>query len=255
MRKHTGFSGSPFLLQILLLYALGIYRYWRLKYVADLRRRYPALRREWARERNYERALTTRIRRELNTVDFKVKPPDEGAPRKRERARKEPEFAYPAKLGRLKGSNFDKSDCLVDSGASSHIWNCITDVARWRTRERTKFKGIGGKRAVCVGRADIVVKVKDENGDKAYIVLQNVAIIPESPMRLLAVSKLEDAGGDVSFRQRKLMLPNLQGAGHVAYPFSRKGDLYHIEMRAIDSRPPTRVCICSAAYSVHTYII
>ena len=62
---------------------------------------------------------------------------------------------------------------------------------------------------MCVGRADIVVKMKDDDGDKAYIVLENVAIIPESPLRLLAVSKLEDAGGDVSFRQRKLMLPNL----------------------------------------------
>ena len=81
--------------------------------------------------------------RELNIdktgLKFRVR--SEGARRKRKRARQETEYAYPAKLSRLKNTGLNETDCLVDSGASSHIWNRIEDVVRWRTRKRTKFKG------------------------------------------------------------------------------------------------------------------
>ena len=68
-----------------------------------------------------------------------AKPPGD-ATHTRKRKHTECEFAYPAKLHRLKRTDFDKSECLIDSGASSHIWNCIADVARWRTRKQTKAR-------------------------------------------------------------------------------------------------------------------
>ena len=102
------------------------------------------------------------------------------------------EFAYPAQLERASRLPKSKSKhkWLVDSGASSHISPYECEVVHWRTRTRSTFKTASGKRAVCIGRGDIVVRMKDESGKKVRIVLQNVAIIPESPMRLIAVSKL-----------------------------------------------------------------
>ena len=229
------------MLSPLLLIAAWFLRCLQLRRQSRMRRQYPRALRRWRRYCASVRAHRASIHAWCEaTVDASSKPVLKLKRQAKILKRKSQasEFAYPAQLE--KASRLSKPESkhkwLVDSGASSHISPHECEVVRWRTRTRSTFKTASGKRAVCIGRGDIVVKMKDESGKKVRIVLENVAIIPESPMRLIAISKLEDAGGDVSFRKRKLFLPNLSGAGHTAYPFERTGSLYLAHMKTVSRK-------------------
>ena len=181
------------MLSPLLLIAAWLLECWRLRRHSRMRRQYSRSLRRWKRYCTSVRAHRAAIHSWCAAV---VK----GKTLKRELkattgAAELSEFAYPAQLERASRLPKSKSKhkWLVDSGASSHISPYECEVVHWRTRTQSTFKTASGKRAVCIGRGDIVVRMKDESGKKVRIVLQNVAIIPESPMRLIAVSKLEDA--------------------------------------------------------------
>jgi transposase InsO family protein len=95
----------------------------------------------------------------------------------------------------------------ADSAATSHITN-RREIFETYTAIKTRVRGIGST-AKAIGRGSVTLQCKI-NGKTRLLNLKSVLHIPDAPNNLVSIGRLEDAGGWMKIKTRRLTLMNGQ---------------------------------------------
>ena len=124
----------------------------------------------------------------------------------------------------------DGQSWILDSGTSVHISNDRRTFAEYHALTNLTVKGIGKLPAKALGRGTMTIDFKVE-GKTIQHRVKDVLYVPEAPNCLVSVSRFEEAGGSVVFKNGKCFLltkdNRLVGRG------TRRGRLYYLDAHAV----------------------
>ena len=124
----------------------------------------------------------------------------------------------------------DRSVWVLDSATTSHISNNRHTFTNFHALTNSTVKGIGKEPASATGRGTIEMTFNVE-GKEIRHCMKDVLHVPEAPNCLLSVSRFEEAGGSIVFKDGKCSLRTRDG--RLVGCGSRKGRLYLLDAQAV----------------------
>ena len=124
----------------------------------------------------------------------------------------------------------DRNIWVLDSATTSHISNDKRTFIDYQTLTNSTVKGIGKEPASAAGRGTIAMEF-DVEGKKIQHRMKDVIYVPEAPNCLLSVSRFEEAGGSIVFKDGKCSLRTRNG--RLVGCGTRKGRLYLLDAQAL----------------------
>src|ERR1700761_512114 len=108
------------------------------------------------------------------------------------------------------GNSLKCTDWIADSGTTSHISNSRDLFTDFTPLTNHTIIGLGEQKVQALGKGTITLDFK---ADGKYVtnILKNVLYTPQAANSLLSISKLDEAGGEASFRNGKCTLTNAKG--------------------------------------------
>ena len=103
-----------------------------------------------------------------------------------------------------------KDEWILDSATSSHISNNRMAFVDYFPLKDSTVKGIGKEPATAAGIGTILLDFNVDNKTIGHQI-KNVLHVPEAPNSLLSVSRFDEAGGTIDFKDGKCFLRNKGG--------------------------------------------
>ena len=127
-------------------------------------------------------------------------------------------------------TEFSKYDWILDSGSTSHICPLRDAFVNYTALTNHSIEGVGGKPVTVAGRGTVFVQFS-VNGNTLKHQLRETLHVPDAPNCLYSVSRLDDGGGRVDFRDGVCELRD--GKGNVIGLGTKKNRLYRLTARAL----------------------
>ena len=124
----------------------------------------------------------------------------------------------------------DQNVWVLDSATTSHISNDRRTFVDFHTLTNSTVKGIGKEPASADGRGTVEMTF-DVKGQKVQHQMKDVLYVPEAPNCLLSVSRFEEAGGSIVFKNGRCSLRTKDG--RLVGCGTRQGRLYLLDAQAI----------------------
>jgi len=96
-------------------------------------------------------------------------------------------------------------DWILDSGSTSHICTIREAFTEYHPLKNSTIQGVGGDHVMAHGRGTVLVNFSI-NGKTVRHQLRDVLHVPEAPNCLLLISRLDENGGHVEFKDAKCIL-------------------------------------------------
>ena len=101
--------------------------------------------------------------------------------------------------------DISKYDWILDSGTTSHICTARDAFTEFYPLTNTTIQGVGNDPISEQGRGTVILKF-DFDGKSYRYQLRNTLYVPDAPNCLLSISRLDDMGGHVEFRNGECIL-------------------------------------------------
>ena len=124
---------------------------------------------------------------------------------------------------------FSHYDWILDSATTSHICSSRDAFINYSALDDAPIQGLGSTPAQAKGQGTVIVNfsVKENNIQHQ---LHNVLHVPEAPNSLISVSRIDDGGGHITFRDSGCQL--YSKTGQLIGEGIKVGRLYCLDARA-----------------------
>ena len=124
---------------------------------------------------------------------------------------------------------FSHYDWILDSATTSHICSSRDAFINYSALDDAPIQGLGSTPAQAKGQGTVIVNFSVK-GNNIQHQLHNVLHVPEAPNSLISVSRIDDGGGHITFRDSGCQL--YSKTGQLIGEGIKVGRLYCLDARA-----------------------